>query len=121
MDGLRPVLVSMGTNAISSNWLRLSHFVCTYHRQYGTLDVVLSLTKSDTDADHRKGLFGLVAPTSTKYGGYGLYRSEQFVAFAEGQANPGLAAWRSILEGHRKKANLISAFNRKYGGMRISR
>jgi hypothetical protein len=92
MDGLRPSLVSMGTNAISSNWLRLSHFVCTYHRQYGHLDVVVSLTKSDTDADHRKGLFGLVAPTTAKYGGYGIYSSEQFAAFAQGQDNPGLAA-----------------------------
>jgi hypothetical protein len=56
MNGLTPIHVSMGTNAISSNWLRLNHFVYTYHRQYGHLHVVVSLRNSDTDADHRKDL-----------------------------------------------------------------
>jgi hypothetical protein len=112
INGLIPILVSMGTNGISSNWLRLSHFVCTFHMQYGHLDVVFSLRQSDTDADHRKDLSKRVAPNSTEYGGYGI-------ALAQGQDNPGLAAWSSILEGHRKKATLISVIKRKYGGTRI--
>ena len=90
MKGLRPILILMGINAISSNWVRFSHLVCTFHRQYGRLDVVIRPANSDMKANYRRKAMQILCPHTTPYGSFSVYSSSDFTSFEKGHQSAAL-------------------------------
>jgi hypothetical protein len=55
MDLRRPLLVSMGMNGLSASWERLSHFVCSFHGQYGTLHIAVHVMLAEREPSRLNG------------------------------------------------------------------
>ena len=57
-----PLLVSMGTNDISSDCPRLNEFVMQYHEQYGRLNVMVRLRPREKDSPSRRDSLNAFVP-----------------------------------------------------------
>lgn len=84
MHGLRPLLVSMGANGISSNWPRLTELVIQHHEQYGRLDIVLRLRQSEKSSELRKESLDTLCPFSKDGHAFSFYTSDDFVSHHHG-------------------------------------
>lgn len=114
----RPILVSMGTNGISSNWERTYEFVKRYRKQYGELIMVVRVTAAEMNDPNRTACLRVLCPHDIDGQSFGLYTSTQFL---EDQLCQGLGEWKSIMDGRREKAAAASANHAGVGAQRLER
>jgi hypothetical protein len=83
-QGRRPVLVSIGTSGISSNWQRLSEFIRQFHDQYGHLDVVIRVSADEMSVSARADDLLALCPITFRTESFGIYTSADFVSYHGG-------------------------------------
>jgi hypothetical protein len=93
MDGRRPLLVSMGTNGLSASWERLSHFVCSFHEQYGTLHIAVRIMLAERELEVHAISLSVLCPHVIGPQAFGFYDSRDFVRYAQGRSNTAFEEW----------------------------
>jgi hypothetical protein len=97
MKGRRPVLISMGANALSHNWERFSLFNGLFEDGYGSLDMWLRLSPEEARGQ-RSEVSRLMCPSPIARGILGRYTSTDITAHERGvKYNAGVAAWKVLL------------------------
>lgn len=116
MEGKRPILVSMGTNSISSKWERTYEFVQLYHTQYGELIIVIRMTAAEMNNPKRAASLRVLCPHDMNGQSFGIYTSAELL---QDELCQGLVEWKFIMGGHREKAGVFSAAHTQVGGQRV--
>lgn len=86
MHGWRPILVSMGFNAFSSNWRRLSNFMRRCAAQYGRLDFAVRIPMHEKRGKRMKAM-SLICPHEIGKQAFGFYDAHEIVHYNFGQSN----------------------------------
>ena len=84
MEGLHPVVVSMGTNALSHKWARFSLFQKQFQDTYGSLSSWLRITLSEGTGVRLEDNRAL-CPQAVNGGFMGFYRSADVVEHEAGR------------------------------------
>jgi hypothetical protein len=121
MDGRRPLLIFMGTNAFSANWERTMEFICNFHEQYGTLNVALRVPESHKRSEHLQDSLDVLCPYVVGAQAFGFFDSRDFVRFAQGHADAALDESRNAMDGHTERAFSSRRVMRKHGSRRIEK
>jgi len=121
MHGQRPLLVSMGTNALSSNWGRFAAWIIRYHDQYGVLDILVRITSDELETPGRKEDLISLCPDRVDDQYFVFHNSNDFVCHEQGDLNNAFVVWHTIMDGHKDKSGCMSNLSTKFGGSRIGR
>lgn len=79
IEGKRPILVSMGTNSISSNWERTYEFVQRYHTQYAELIIIVRVIAAEMNDLDRTASLRVLCPYDIDGQSFGIYTSTEFL------------------------------------------
>ncbi|KAG9533383.1 hypothetical protein KCU93_g442, partial [Aureobasidium melanogenum] len=93
LHGRRPILVTMGLDALSENWSRLLKFVDRYTSQYGKLEFAVRVNSSEATGAHGESSQE-ICPTKIDPHYFGFYDSKDFALHNSGvEDNQSLAEW----------------------------
>ena len=97
MKGRRPVLISMGANALSHNWERFSLFHGLFEDAYGSLDMWLRLSPEEARGQ-RSEVSRVMCPLPIDEGIFGRYTLTDIAAHERDvKYNAGVAVWKVLL------------------------
>lgn len=98
IHGRRPVLVSMGFNAISHSWERLSAFAEMYEAQYGHLDIWMRITGGEAKGG-REETSQTICPIPVGEDYFEFYSTTQINNHRRGTlVHEGISLWKENLE-----------------------
>jgi hypothetical protein len=107
MRGLRPLHLSIGQNAFSYNWSRLSLFMQLYTRIYGPLDFAVLTPKIEV-VNGRIGDTEFICPVDLGTYYAGSYRSTDIIDHDSGKkVNERLATWKRNLDTVNEQYNAV--------------
>ena len=99
MQGLCPVLVPMGVNAMSQDWERLCLYMYKFNIEYGPLDVWLPISQKEAE-DIGKDTSMVLCPAPLVNGRIGFYTSTDNAEHeSQIKSDGGVQIWRERLGG----------------------
>lgn len=99
MQGLCPVLVPMGVNAMSQDWERLCLYMYKFNIEYGPLDVWLHIAQEEAE-DIGRDTSMVLCPALIVNGRISFYTSTDIVEHeSQIQSDGGVQIWRDRIGG----------------------
>ncbi|KAH0383419.1 hypothetical protein KCU92_g5323, partial [Aureobasidium melanogenum] len=119
MHSKNPLIVSIGANGLANNWRRFSLLMDRLSRQYGEVDVLVTMPAEEVECERGQCNSILICPEKYKGVYYGVYTSREIAEWGTGGENDaGVMAWKALQDGLQEKNDESARFWARYGGHR---
>ncbi|KAG9758911.1 hypothetical protein KCU73_g3657, partial [Aureobasidium melanogenum] len=119
MHSKNPMIVSIGANGLANNWRRFSLLMDRLSRQYGEVDVLVTMPAEEVECERGQCNSILICPEKYKGVYYGVYTSREIAEWGSGGENDaGVMVWKALQDGLQEKNDESARFWARYGGYR---
>ena len=95
--------------------------MCTFHHQYGTLDLAVRMTLDQRNSREHDTSFRRICSIVIQDQAFGFYDSRDFVRYREGRRDSRLREWQKNLDGHKSRGLAQGKAMRQHGASRLER